>query len=189
VEVWQNNRTTQASDPKQLRWEAHIVEYVNFIYKSTKVHGNAAKGTQPPTLAKDVPLLGPHFIPPTYLHLQKRSGAPVIEPDTVYLRPMNIIHPVYYPVLEDCTCPVCDSKNVRWDSWNGTGSREVHGVSCEEVALGYQLRCADCYQQQEPKVYCFATTNHVFWEKWEDSQVPCKSIDRPTTNQLLPSHP
>ncbi|THH19481.1 hypothetical protein EW146_g1687 [Bondarzewia mesenterica] len=161
----------------QLEWEAHVVEYVSYIYDATKVHANAKKGTIPPTLVNDIPIYGPRFLPPDYLHLQKRQSVPLIEPVTAYLKPLHIIHPFYYGNL--ARCPQCHSEDVRWDGWTATGHRELHGIRREEGALGYQLRCKPCEEKHgkhtrggEKGHFCFATTNSTFWEKWEYWEMP-----------------
>jgi len=162
----------------QLEWEAHIVEYVTYIYGLTKVHGNATKGTLPKPLPREIPLLGPQFVPPSYLHAQRRHGAPDLKPQSAYLKSLNIIHPFYYPML--ARCPQCKSDSVLWDGWTNTGARDVHGVSKEERALGTQLRCNGC-EDSEPgenargKRFRVATTNPLFWEKWEHWEVPSSS--------------
>ncbi|KAH9952444.1 hypothetical protein BC827DRAFT_1082078, partial [Russula dissimulans] len=126
----------------QLKWELHIVEYVTYIYSLTKVHGNATKGMSPKPLPREIPLLGPQFVPPSHLHAQRCHGAPDLKPQSAYLKPLNVIHPFYYPML--ARCPQCKSDSVLWDGWTNTGAREVHGVSKEERALGSQLCCNSC---------------------------------------------
>ena len=179
VSSWKRSRNLDSHAPSsdsQLDWEANVVEYVNYLYQQTKAHGNS-KDTQPKPLSKDVPLLGPQFIPPSYLHIQRWHAAPVIEPESAYLKPLNVVHPFFYPRL--ARCPRCRSSSVLWDGWTATGSRDVHGVSEEEMALGFQLRCKDCDRDSEasgtPKGhsrFCIATTNPVFWAKWEHWEIP-----------------
>jgi hypothetical protein len=108
----------------------------------------------------------------------------------MYLRPLNVVHPFYYPSL--ARCPQCCGTNIVWEGWTGTGARDVHGVKLEEAALGCQLRCKDCKEmrqenrdsQMAPESdddseaeqgavgYCFATTNVSFWGKQEHWQIP-----------------
>jgi hypothetical protein len=165
--------------------EAHVVEYVNLVYRSTKKHGNSKKDTPAPCLPQDVPFLGPRFVPPTYLNAKRRQGNLVAEPETAYLKPLNIIHPFYYDNITKC--PQCDSSDVSWDGWTATGHRELHGISCEEMALGYQLICKQCKEEYSAKSnhvnggegsFCFATTNPTFWKKWEHWAIPgsCQCI-------------
>ena len=124
-----------------------------------------------------IPLLGPRFVPPTYLHVKKREDNVAIQPETAYLKPLNVIHPFYYPDLGKC--PRCDSLDVLWDSWASNGHRDLHGVHEEEMAIGYQLQCKACKenkathtQDDEGGGYCFLTTNQVFWTKWEHWRMP-----------------
>jgi hypothetical protein len=170
VQHWKKVHLDQ--EATQLQWEAEVVEYVNYLHCQTRVHANKKEGTAP-NLRKAIPLLGPRFVPPSYLHLQKRHVAPIIEPESAYLRPLNIVHPFYYPQI--ARCPNCKSKDVLWDGWTSRGSREVHGVGCEEAALGFQLRCKPCERaaSSERRVtYCTATTNQMFWEQWEHWEIP-----------------
>jgi hypothetical protein len=184
VNSWIKHRSAgsrhQSTRIEQLRWEAHVVEYVNILYRNTKKHGNSKKNTPAPCLPQDVPLLGPRFIPPTYLHLKKRQGNIVAQPETAYLKPLNIIHPFYYDSISKC--PQCDSLEIYWDGWTTTGHRELHGIQEEETALGYQLVCKRCCEDHSAKSnnglkddegsFCFATTNPTFWRKWEHWAVP-----------------
>jgi hypothetical protein len=156
----------------QLEWEAHVVEYVNFLWGRTKVHGGAGKEIAAPYLSKDIPLMGPQFVHPSYLQLERRQYAGGPSPATAYIKPINVVHPFYYPTLT--RCPKCKSKDVLWEGWTGTGSREVHGLNREEMAIGYQLRCKSCENRvgSERAGYCYATTNPVFWQEYEHWQIP-----------------
>jgi hypothetical protein len=160
------------------------VEYVNFLFKSTKHHGNSKTDAPPLHLPKDVPLLGPRFIPPSYLHIQKRHPTPTIQPQVAYLKPFNVVHPFYYAGLGK-RCPQCDSANVYWDGWTTSGHRDVHGIQEEETVLGLQLLCKECKSRfshtkdnagSEKGQYCFATTNPSFWRNWEHWQIPRKHV-------------
>jgi hypothetical protein len=170
VEGWKKFRTAQSDDPEQLNWAANIVQYVNYIHKATTIRGGAKDGKALPILRKEVPFLGPRFLPPSYLHAQKRSATPNILPGPAYLKPLHIVHPIYYPHL--ARCPQCNSDNVHWDGWTTGGHREVHGVNREETALGYQLKCQSCRDISEDGAYCFATTNPTFWKGKEHWEVP-----------------
>ena len=169
----------------QLEWEAHILEYVGFLYRLTKYRRNSGQVgvVPPPSLPKEIPLLGPRFLPPSYLHLQKRQPTPIIQPQTAYLKPLNVVHPFYHPELDKC--PQCDSTDVLWDGWTTSGHRELHGVQVEETVIGYQLICKPCQGRFtrtkgtaicEKGLFCFATTNPNFWKKWEHWRIPCKQI-------------
>ena len=144
--MWDNLPESRKSPrPRcQLEWEAQVVEYVSFVWDKTRP---CKKGDVAAKLSSDVPLLGPRFIPPTYLHIQKRSGSYDVGPEVQYLKPVNIIHPFYYPEL--ACCPQCQSStDVTWEGWTGTGARELHGILQDEVALGLQLRCNTCKLQK-----------------------------------------
>lgn len=123
-----------------------------------------------------MPLLGPRFLPPSWLHLRRREPVPNILPSVAYLKPLHIVHPLYYHWLK--TCPQCDSESVSWQGWTATGPREVHGIRREETTLGYQLECKDCEARfggrnaEEEGKYCFATTNAKFWERKEHWEIP-----------------
>ncbi|KAI6009042.1 Septin-domain-containing protein [Pisolithus marmoratus] len=128
-------------DSLQLSWEAEVVEYVNFLWQKTWPRKKTAN--EPAAIGLDVPILGPRFLPPTYLHTHKQPGLSSIVPEMRYLKPINVVHPFYYPELT--CCPQCLSSDaVTWEGWTGTGACEVHGIFYEEVALGLQLRCNGC---------------------------------------------
>ncbi|EGO27694.1 hypothetical protein SERLADRAFT_367262 [Serpula lacrymans var. lacrymans S7.9] len=167
-------------------WAANVVEYVDYIYKATKVHGNKklASTTAPQNVKIDIPLYGPQFIPPTYFHLEKHQFQPTIKPELTYLKPLNITHLFFHENLEKCpACGVTDG--VAWSGWTSTGPRDLHGLQVEETAaLGYQLHCQVCKEQAADGTgfykgnrncntgYCFATTSYVYWEKWEFWEIP-----------------
>ncbi|KAG2106102.1 hypothetical protein BD769DRAFT_1366782, partial [Suillus cothurnatus] len=134
----------------QLRWEAEVVEYVQCLWEKSRPRSKKIEPTD--KLGINVPLLGPRFVPPSYLHIQKRAGLGhrVLEPMTQYIKPLNVIHPFYYPQL--ATCPRCGSdKETSWEGWTSTGARELHGLICEETALGAQLRCNICKESAKMK--------------------------------------
>ncbi|KAJ7937613.1 hypothetical protein B0H13DRAFT_1588392, partial [Mycena leptocephala] len=173
----------------QLEWEANVVEYVNCISKLITVNGNSKKSTGPAPLPKGIPIIGPRFVPPGFLDIQKRGGLN-LQPSCLYIRPLNIIHPFYYPSIT--TCPQCASKNIQWKGWTGAGSREVHGLRVEEKALGYQLRCIPCGEKYgkdgtdfgaknaegEKLGSSFSTTNAIFWDHWEHWKIPRQFLSR-----------
>lgn len=162
----------------QLEWASAVVEYVNYVFKATTPRGSSKKGIPPLPLRPEVPFLGPRFFPPSYISLQKRSPTPTIEPESAYLKPLTIIHPFYYPEL--AKCPQCEAgpEKLSWQGWTTGGYREVHGVSREEIALGYQLECKACETRfggrnaAEKGNYCIATTNAKFWESKEHWEIP-----------------
>ncbi|KAF9475046.1 hypothetical protein BDN70DRAFT_814699 [Pholiota conissans] len=164
----------------QLEWESAIVEYTTYLYKKVAVHGNASASNKaiPRVISKDIPLLGPKFSPPSFLHVLWRDAAPIITPETAYMSPLTVVHPVFYPT-EFTECPGCGSKNFRWDGWTSTGARSVHGIRADERAIGFQLRCKDCEETKAPGGHCFATTNTVFWDKWNHWRIPSTLISLP----------
>ena len=170
VKGWLKNASNQCPLPEQLEWEANIIKNVKFIHNKTRVHGNTSKDAIPASLDKPIPLLGPQFVPPPYLYYQKHQTVPKIEPILAHLKPLNVIHPFYY--AEISSCPRCGSINTYWNGWNAKGSREVHRINREEAALGFQLRCKECWGDGQ---FCVATTNPVFWESWEHWKVPHNS--------------
>jgi hypothetical protein len=177
VNLWKKCRGSHsATSDAQLEWESCVVEYVNFVHGQTRIHGNTNKAAQPKPLPKEIPLLGPRFIPPTYQQIERRHAAPIIEPESAYLKPLHIVHPFYYPRL--ARCPQCTSVEVIWEGWTTTGSRDVHGVHEDEKALGFQMRCKKCEQLGTAKGhrFCVATTNPSFWIKWEHWELPSQVI-------------
>lgn len=163
------------------------MEYVSCIYKAMTIHAGTKNGTLPPPLEKEVLILGPHFLPPSYISIWKRHSNTNIKLASAYLKPLHIIHPFYYPELS--SCPQCPSENVSWQGWTTTGHCEVHGVNYEEMALGYQLSCADCkscfssHDAVEEGIYCIATTNMMFWQNWQHWEI--LSMCQPTTHTIM----
>ncbi|KAF8176924.1 hypothetical protein BJ912DRAFT_930520 [Pholiota molesta] len=183
IESWKKHKDNKSVPAFQLDWEAHIVEYVDYLHSRLAVHGNSSTSAKkiPRILHKSIPLLGPRFSPPTFLHYMRRDITPAIHPEYAYMKPLTVVHPVFFPILAQC--PQCESSSeIRWDGWNGTGGRSVHGVRFNERTIGYQLRCKNCKTAAEnatrtssdsPDIgYCFATTNYEFWEKWEHWRIP-----------------
>ncbi|KAJ7182935.1 hypothetical protein C8R43DRAFT_968527 [Mycena crocata] len=176
LKAWTDNRPTQSRYKPQLEWEANVAEYVSVLYRATKpprtTSKSSAKIKENPPLKPGIPIYGPRFVPPSFVDNRLRRWGNT-KPEIAYLRPINVIHPVYYPSLSKC--PHCGSSDVRWDGWNGTGSREVHGLQRQETALGYQLRHDGCIAdagQIGTKNRCFAATSADFWEKWEHWEIP-----------------
>ncbi|PIL26529.1 hypothetical protein GSI_12287 [Ganoderma sinense ZZ0214-1] len=176
---WQKHRdgSEQIAYVPQLEFIAHVVEYVNWVYGMTKTK----HGRKP--LSREIPLYGPTFIPPSYMHEQLRNGLKTtVTPETAYLKAVTIIHPLYFPQLEKCPrCGTKKSSDLDWYGWVPTGHCEVHGVDREETALGYQLRCKSCKTKAKSQQvtrkngegsYCFSTTNHMFWSRYEHWQIP-----------------
>ncbi|KAI0696200.1 hypothetical protein C8T65DRAFT_583608 [Cerioporus squamosus] len=179
--TWKDNRESQSQWSPQLEWEAEVCEYVSFLADHTRSKNG------PIALDNRIPIFGPRFIPPAYLHINKRNPTPEVLPETTYLKPLNVIHPFYYPGLVD-TCPNCrvsgTKPDIEWNGWNHKGHREVHGISREETAIGPQLRCKVCAAKYSKHAtggnadsmsagqYCFAVTSHLFWEGVEHWQYP-----------------
>ncbi|KAI0684784.1 hypothetical protein BC835DRAFT_1292167, partial [Cytidiella melzeri] len=163
----------QSIRPEQLRWEAHVVEYVNYVSSS-----KSALSTGQYKLPLTIPLWGPVFSPPTFADtlrqprslLNKTSGRLEVKPNQAYLRPMTVIHPHYFPRYR--RCPQNASHRIINDGWQASGSREVHGVSHEETAIGYQVRCLDCKGKQDKNgksfTYCFSLTNAEYWDELKE---------------------
>ncbi|KAI0299515.1 hypothetical protein BC826DRAFT_1090503 [Russula brevipes] len=139
IEAWKNSHPPeQMASDAQLTWEANVVQYVDHLYQRTKRQKDSKTHCYglPNALLPTILLFGPRFLPPSYLHIQCRHPAPSYNPTQAYLKPINIVHPFYYPQLAQC--PVCKSKDILWEGWTSTGSRRIHGITCEETALGFQ---------------------------------------------------
>ncbi|KAG2034932.1 hypothetical protein BDR03DRAFT_869007, partial [Suillus americanus] len=170
----------------QCEWEAEVIEYINYISEKTQIQ--SAKTLMQPCLDSRIPILGPHFLPPSHLHARKcNQSEPAITPEVLYLKPLRIIHPFYYPEL--ARCPQCDCMDgVLWDGWTGTGPRDVYGVMLDEAAICMQLRCESCRtnptskkglesecehnRKTNLKGHCFATMNPDFWCNWSHWSIP-----------------
>ncbi|KAJ3966233.1 hypothetical protein EV361DRAFT_809410, partial [Lentinula raphanica] len=158
---------------EQLKFEANVVVYVNYLSAALTTKKLNAPA---PRLQESVPIYGPRFLPPSLNCTLKRdpSGASV-DPTVLYLKPVNVIHPFYYPTSFR-KCPQCQSEDTKCDGWTGSGTRSVHGVSCEERAIGMQLRCNRCKDQKDEngksRAYCFASTSSIFWDNVEHWEIP-----------------
>lgn len=162
---------------EQMWFAANAVEYVDFLHDKTTVRKGSKKFA--PVLAKEIPIYGPLFTPPSYVHDIRRSKSPNISPASTYLKPLHVVHPFYYPELAQCPC---GSKDIRWRGWTATGYREVHGVSREETAIGLQLRCLTCKDSdsegqddnEEKAQTSFSLTSTKYWEKKHHWEIPRK---------------
>ncbi|KAI0694288.1 hypothetical protein BC835DRAFT_1274749 [Cytidiella melzeri] len=172
----------------QLEWEAHVVKYVNYMScsKSAVKTGQPKKGAAFRVLSS-LPVWGPVFNPPTFSDVLRRDPHALvnkktgrleeIKPTQAYLRRLTVVHPFYFPQLR--RCPWNRSHNISGDGWQSSGSREVHDMSQEETAIGYQIRCNDCKDEVDRNgkslTYCFALTNSEYWEELgEDYRtLPC----------------
>ncbi|TFK77611.1 hypothetical protein K466DRAFT_508295, partial [Polyporus arcularius HHB13444] len=173
--TWKGSRENQSLYLPQLAFEAEVCQYVKFMAR--EVRPPAKSGVTSVPLHPDIPLLGPRFLPPSFLHVLRRNAAPEITPNPAYLKPLNVIHPMYYPELLE-RCPNCRTLGAKpdlaYNGWNPTGHREVHGVMQEETAIGIQLRCNSCEARKETRSHCFVTTNPIFWENVQHWEVPGK---------------
>ena len=174
--TWLDNRPRQSIEGEQLEWEANVVAYVGWLWDHIKIHPKA-KNRRTPRISKRIPIYGPRFVPPGYHHEIRRNPAqPDIQPVTLYMKPLTTVHPFYYTDLKQC--PDCDATvGVRWNSWVGTGARDLYGIRHGERAIGYQLRCEDC--KEANRQHCFATTSITFWRRWDHHDIPreCRSLD------------
>jgi hypothetical protein len=85
VDGWKKFRTAQSDSPRQLEWASNIVEYVGHIRKATNIRAGTKKGTPPPPLSKEVPILGPRSnlcTSSTLSTIPSLLGAPNVSPKT-----------------------------------------------------------------------------------------------------------
>ncbi|THH23181.1 hypothetical protein EUX98_g7992 [Antrodiella citrinella] len=172
VKQWKTARKNQSTCHDQLTFISNVVQYVNVAWKASE------HGTVP--LKNNFPLFGPCFLPPTYFDIQRRDhNHKDIVPETMYLKPVHIIHPFYYPDL--ARCPQCHSTNsIGWEGWTGHGHREVHGLHVEETAIGFQLLCKACKankpashgRRSKEHQSTWATTSVEFWDKRNFWEIP-----------------
>ncbi|EKM49145.1 uncharacterized protein PHACADRAFT_265791 [Phanerochaete carnosa HHB-10118-sp] len=168
----------QSTHAIQLKFEASVVQYVNWLAQAMKATQDTKHGKR---LKAAVPLYGPRFVPPMFDDISLREAAPIIEPEAAYLKPITTVHPVFFPELKHCPRDNTH-ENMVWDGWTSTGSCEIHGLLCEEKALGFQLRCSDCAEEKKRKngdksiIHCYATTNELFWQNWEHWEIPGMSL-------------
>ena len=86
-----------------MRFTSWAAEYVDFVWKKVRVHGNAksvVNSAAPKRLEPNIPILGPRFVPPNHLHAQRRRGEGIdVNVDDYYLKALTIVHPFYSPEL------------------------------------------------------------------------------------------
>ena len=130
-------------------------------------------------LGLNVPIYGPLCQPPTYRDEQKRSSSVSIKPQTLYIKPLYVVHPFYFPEL--AKCPQCGTHETTWEGWTTSGPRNVHGLWSDALAIGYQLRCTRCEKQSEigedgkrTLQYCWSTTSREYWIKYQHYEIPGK---------------
>ena len=167
----------------QLHFVANVVVYVKHLQKLTARAPNA-KSDAPKPLSESVPLFGPRFIPPNALwESSKRGPAADVTPESLYLKPVTVIHPFYFRGL--CHCPndlstePSERHDFKWDGWTTMGPQEVHGVWHEEMAIGLQLRCFTCREAENGSAedqHCFASTSAAFWRDVQHWEIPRKSV-------------
>ncbi|KAG2113703.1 hypothetical protein DEU56DRAFT_710042, partial [Suillus clintonianus] len=178
VESWtgHDERMKNSRPKRQYEWEAEIVEYINYISDKTRIR--SAKALTRPCLNLKTPILGPHFVPPLYLHaLRRNQSEPAVNPETLYLKPLRVIHPFYHPEL--ARCPRCDcTDSVQWDGWTGTGPRDVHGLFVDEGAIGTQIRCENCKKDptskkgQQQKHHCRPSSSKLIISLYYEAGIP-----------------
>ncbi len=174
---WAEHRDSQSKHFQLLLWHAEITEYLIAT-------ANVLRSPQGSDLSSALdlrwPIIGPEFEPPTYLYQALREAAPQIDPEIAYLKPCYVVHWIFHDVLR--RCPKCHGRRLEKNGWNPSGPREVHGLFCEEMALGIQLRCLDCamrYAKQGQAEregsdgrYCWTMTSTEFWENFEHWELP-----------------
>ena len=139
----------------QFNFIAHVTQYIKHIIWLL----GTAKRPGHSSLPENIPLLEPHFLPPTPHLLSKHWNIP-LTPDAYYLCPITIIHPIFYPF--SIHCPTCwkasdtpeflhdpiNNKKLTPEWWNTDGPCHVHGIDDEEFALGLQLKWKACKATQ-----------------------------------------
>ena len=120
----------------QLHFVANVVVYVKHLQKLTARAPNA-KSDAPKPLSESVPLFGPRFIPPNALwESSKRGPAADVTPESLYLKPVTVIHPFYFRGL--CHCPndlstePSERHDFKWDGWTTMGPQSPTS-SCSPV--------------------------------------------------------
>ncbi|KAJ7110204.1 hypothetical protein C8R43DRAFT_867643, partial [Mycena crocata] len=72
---WKQNRSTQSQYLPQLKWEAHVAEYVSVLYRETRpppVAKTFNRISAPKALKAGIPIYGPKFIPPSFTDIRLR---------------------------------------------------------------------------------------------------------------------
>ncbi|GJF00469.1 hypothetical protein PsYK624_167570 [Phanerochaete sordida] len=123
-----------------------------------------------------VPLYGPRFTPPSFNDVNIRNANPLIEATIAYLKPITVVHPVFFPELKQCPRDKAH-QSVSWDSAGrlleaarSTGfckRRRQSDISYAEWTATRTDRILPRLRQKRGErsgMHCFATTNDIFWK-------------------------
>jgi hypothetical protein len=84
---------------------------------------------------------------------------------TQYIKPLNVIHPFYYPQL--ATCPRCgsDKENICKESAKMKKGNTKNTPGDDDAG-------AQASETADLESYCFATTSAAYWRTWEHWRIP-----------------
>ncbi|TFY80628.1 hypothetical protein EWM64_g3383, partial [Hericium alpestre] len=177
-EHWKGNRENQAGSDAQLTWAANVVAYVNFLWDTTKIPPNSSKDKTPRNLARAIPMHGPCFIPLTYMYLRMHQYLAEIEPGAAYLKPLHIIHPVYYPELLKCPrCGTTDRFKLTMTSAGlAENIRQLHLLEYQQTVQEYLQYFRSCKDTpiRRPHLRAFSAPADV--DCYEDFLIMCDKV-------------
>ncbi|KIO24054.1 hypothetical protein M407DRAFT_26496 [Tulasnella calospora MUT 4182] len=166
IDSWKSAKSTPSGH--QMEFAAHVCQYVKFTY--SKVFAN---GKCDPNL----PLYGPRFLPPSpsVLYRNPLSCSQILTRD-FYLKPVTIIHELYWPSL--LQCPTCTKAkrpepNLQRQGFTSEGPRTVHGIKEEEYVIGTKIRCQTCASLKEDRIQ-WSFTSPEFWSSRTYWEIPCE---------------
>ncbi|KAG8938303.1 hypothetical protein FRC04_009122 [Tulasnella sp. 424] len=123
----------------QLVYASEACQYIKYLYDKTLVNGN---------FSPNLPLYGPRFSPPPpALSHRNPNAASSIPPQDFYLKPITVVHELFWPSL--MACPICakagrNEVKLERQGFTPEGPRTVHGIYEDEYVIGSRIRCKTC---------------------------------------------
>ncbi|KAG9018757.1 hypothetical protein FRB90_009911 [Tulasnella sp. 427] len=126
-----------------------------------------------------LPLFGPRFLPPPPAILHRNPVSSDVSPEEFYLKPVTIIHELFWPWLK--RCPTCEREGRREfkmerQGFTPEGPRTVHGLYEDEYVIGSRVRCKVCEGEKPDRVQ-WSFTAQEFWNGKSYWEIPPISRD------------
>lgn len=128
----------------QMEFASQVCQYVKFMFSKGLTNGRCDP---------NLPFYGPRFLPPspTFLHRNPVSSSQIL-PNDFYLKPVTVVHELYWPSL--LQCPNCvkakrEQPRLERQGFSSDGPRTVHGIKEEEYVIGSKIRCQTCNELNE----------------------------------------
>ncbi|KAG9028629.1 hypothetical protein FS837_003829, partial [Tulasnella sp. UAMH 9824] len=151
----------------QLIYASQACQYAKYLYDKTLKNGK---------FSLDLPLYGPRFSPPppAFLH-RKPSASSQISPGDFYLKPVTLVHELFWPSL--LTCPTCAKAGrgkgrLERQGYTPEGPRTVHGIYEDEYVIGNRIRCKTCTELKGGGRIQWSFTAQEFWSDMPYWEIP-----------------